>query len=533
MKNFNILLLKKIGSKSRPFSKKPYLCRNFERMKRLIPLIIVLIFNSLQLLAQDQPNPDGYNVFYYPNGKKSSEGAFVNGQPDGWWKSYNEKGTLVSEGNRRNGQLDSTWFFYGDNGDTTLIINYKEGKKNGKRIQFYADESVVEVWDADSLTSPVCVFDRAGHLRRTTPILEGKPHGMEKSFDTAGHIVQLAIYHRGILTRRETINRTDNFGYKQGKWKWFWPNGNLKLEGTFVNDKRDGYFKQYDEDGNFLLVEKYENDYLVADAKETKQLERKVSYHSNGQPSVIATFYNGKAEGVRREFDAEGNVVKGYVFENGVMLFEGITDMEGHRQGKWKEFYPTGELKSEGTYKNSNRIGAWKYYFPDKSIEVSGSYDSKGRQDGTWRWYYANGQLMREEFYENGVLDGEFVEYDERGNEITKGKYVEGAEEGYWFYQRNHAIEEGNYYDGMRTGLWKTWFEKGNISSEIEYDQDLMNGKYTIYYENHVVKRTGKCINGERDGVWYDYNDNGELILTTLYKDGVEVRWNNYKIDYE
>ena len=85
----------------------------------------------------------------------------------------------------------------------------------------------------------------------------------------------------------------------------------------------------------------------------------------------------------------------------------------------------------------------------------------------------------------------------------------------------------------MRTGLWKTWFEKGNISSEIEYDQDLMNGKYTIYYENHVVKRTGKCINGERDGVWYDYNDNGELILTTLYKDGVEVRWNNYKIDYE
>ncbi len=60
-----------------------------------------------------------------------------------------------------------------------------------------------------------------------------------------------------------------------------------------------------------------------------------------------------------------------------------------------------------------------------------------------------------------------------------------------------------------------------------------MNGKYKIYYDNHVVKRTGKCINGERDGVWYDYNDNGELILTTLYKDGVEVRWNNYKIDYE
>ncbi|MBP5206716.1 MAG: hypothetical protein J6Z44_08000, partial [Bacteroidales bacterium] len=67
---------------------------------------------------------------------------------------------------------------------------------------------------------------------------------------------------------------------------------------------------------------------------------------------------------------------------------------------------------------------------------------------------------------------------------------------------------------------------------EINYEQDLMNGKYTIYYENHVIKRTGKYVNGERDGVWYDYYDTGELFLTTLYKDGKEIRWNNYKIDY-
>ena len=46
------------------------------------------------------------------------------------------------------------------------------------------------------------------------------------------------------------------------------------------------------------------------------------------------------------------------------------------------------------------------------------------------------------------------------------------------------------------------------------------------------LKRTGKYVNGERDGVWYDYYDTGELFLTTLYKDGKEIRWNNYKIDY-
>ena len=501
-------------------------------MKKSIFLLLAIFLIMSNNFAQNQINPNGYNTFYYPNGVKSSEGNMVNGKPEGWWKSYNEKGTLVSEGNRKNSLLDSLWIFYNDSGDTTLIIHYKQGEKDGQRIQFFQDERVVEEWVDDSLTSPVVAYTLKGKLKRLTPYADGVPHGMEKEFDTAGHVVKLSHYYHGVLTKREQVNRTDQFGYKQGNWKFFWPNGNLQLEGTFVNDKRHGYFKEYDEDGNFLSVQKYENDYLVADAAETKQLERKVSYHKNGQPAIIATYYHNKAEGIRREFDENGNVTKGYVFSNGILLCEGITDMEGLRQGRWKEFYETGELKSEGNYQNSNRTGLWKFYFPNKTIEVSGSYDKKGRMDGEWKWYYANGELMRTEEYTNGILDGDYREYDENGNTLTEGRFEDGTEEGHWIYRRGPSIEEGDYFDGMRTGLWKIWHEEGNIAAEINYEQDLMNGKYTIYYENHVIKRTGKYVNGERDGIWYDYYDTGELFLTTLYKDGKEIRWNNYKIEY-
>ena len=48
----------------------------------------------------------------------------------------------------------------------------------------------------------------------------------------------------------------------------------------------------------------------MEDAKETKQLEKKVAYHPNGQPSIIATYYKGVPEGFRREFDEQGNVVR-------------------------------------------------------------------------------------------------------------------------------------------------------------------------------------------------------------------------------
>ena len=227
--------------------------RNMKKSTFFLLSIFLIMSN---IFAQNQVNPNGYNTFYYPNGVKSSEGNMVDGKPEGWWKSYNEKGTLVSEGNRKNSLLDSVWIFYNDSGDTTLVIHYKQGKKDGERIQFFQDERVVEQWINDSLTSPVLAYTPTGKLKRLTPYVDGVPHGMEKEFDTAGHIVKLSHYYRGVLTKREQINRTDQFGYKQGNWKYFWDNGNLRMEGTYVNDKRHGYFKEYDEDGNFLSVAK-------------------------------------------------------------------------------------------------------------------------------------------------------------------------------------------------------------------------------------------------------------------------------------
>ena len=37
---------------------------------------------------------------------------------------------------------------------------------------------------------------------------------------------------------------------------------------------------------------------------------------------------------------------------------DGIIDEKGYKQGKWKEFYETGELKAEGIYKNTEYISA-------------------------------------------------------------------------------------------------------------------------------------------------------------------------------
>lgn len=132
--------------------------------------------------------------------------------------------------------------------------------------------------------------------------------------------------------------------------------------------------------------------------------------------------------------------------------------------------------------------------------------------------------------YESGQLDGDFVEYDENGKVVSKGIYLEGSEDGQWLYCNGDYTEKGSFYDGMRTGEWVTRFPDGKTAFVINYEQDVMHGKYTSYWENGHVKLSGRYVSGLRDGAWFKYDEEGQLFLTTLYKDGKEIKWNTYDI---
>ncbi|MBK9046699.1 MAG: hypothetical protein IPL74_08345 [Bacteroidetes bacterium] len=80
-------------------------------MRLLLVFAFLLSFGIVTAQETGTVNPNGFNIFYYPNGAKSSEGNLLNGKPDGIWKAYHENGNLKSEGNRVNGKLEGAWSF--------------------------------------------------------------------------------------------------------------------------------------------------------------------------------------------------------------------------------------------------------------------------------------------------------------------------------------------------------------------------------------------------------------------------------------
>lgn len=488
------------------------------------------ILNPAMLTGQNEIDPDGYNVFFYPNGQKSSEGYMRDGQPDGYWKTYHENGILKSEGNRKDFLLDSTWRFYDEAGELLLLINYKEGMRHGKRITYRENEIIEENFEDDIKQGLTTHYYPNGAVFRTINFVNGLEDGPAKEFAEDGRVVMLTVYRNGFLVSRERINRLDAQNRKQGNWKFFHENGLVKLEGRYLNDMKNGYFREYDPSGRLIAATKWVDGEKQEEVDELAKLEVIRDYYPDGKVRIFQTFRNGVPHGVRREYSEEGEIVAGAVFENGKKIADGITGRDGVKHGDWKDFYPDGAIKAEGTYNNGVRTGQWSFYHPNGNVEQTGEYDDQGRPIGRWLWYYPSGDLLREEQYRSGLADGIMTEYREDGSIIAEGDFIDGEEEGPWFYELGNFRGEGGYAFGRRHGFWRHYYGDGTLKFTGEFIDGRPHGKHVHYWDNGNIKDEVNYQMGLRQGDARSYNYDGTLLITVTYQNGIETRFDGIRI---
>jgi len=496
-------------------------------LKTWVVLVFVLLLTrvSYAQFTTDTTAGNGYVVFYYPGGTKASEGLLREGKPDGYWKTYYENGQLKSEGNRKNFELDSLWKFYDDSARLSVSIEYKNGRKNGIKTTYLPDGFIQESYVNDMKEGNTNHFYPDGKLKMFIPFMNGLEDGISKEFARDGTVITFIEYKKGFMVSRERINRKDRNGLKQGRWKFFYDNGLVKLDGVYKDDLKNGYFKEYDEKGQLLTVKKFVNDQEEKEAPELLSLSVKTDYYPSGKVKTVASYNGTVPEGVRREYDETGKIVAGYFFRKGSMTGEGIIDEEGNRDGPWKEYYEEGGLRSTGTYDKGIRIGEWKFYYPDGKVEQQGKYNKKGKADGIWTWYYPDGTLQREQSFIAGLEDGEYIENDENGKLMVKGQYVEGLEEGDWTFDFGLYRETGSYRGGMRFGKWKSFYQDGTLRFEGEFIDDNMNGKVTWYWPDGKIRETGTYLNGSRQGDWTFFSEDGTPSIVIGYQNDVEKRY--------
>lgn len=523
-------------------------------MKKIISYIFILLFirhlSFTLCFAQPQQNvnPNGYNKFFYENGKISSEGMMRDGKPDGYWKTYSLNGKIKSEGNRKNYELDSLWKFYDGEGKLLTEINYISGKKEGIRRSWDVDGYILreENFNADikqgitlSYFPPRDTVQIKGKIQTQTPFDKGKENGTAFEYDKEGNIVTIWEYSYGVLKKQEAINRSDKNGEKQGVWKDFYPSGKVKAETGYINGKKSGYSKTFLENGSLGNIEKYMGDSLMKDPPElTTKLEVRNEYYEDGTIKKTGTYLYGVAEGTHKEYSHEGKITSGKIYHEGNLIGEGLIDVAGNQQGTWIEYHNNGKIKGKGNYENGNKVGDWIFYHPNGKTEQTGKYDKKGRPQGLWQWYYESGSILREETYLNGKREGVLTEWkdsakDTSGNSniITKGEYIDGMKEGRWFYEIQDYREEGIYKNDQKDGPWESYYADNNqVRFAGKFVEGMPDGKHSYYFHDGKLEEEGKYIMGSKDGNWEYYNPDGTLLLTVTFHKDREIKFDGTKV---
>jgi antitoxin component YwqK of YwqJK toxin-antitoxin module len=185
--------------------------------------------------------------------------------------------------------------------------------------------------------------------------------------------------------------------------------------------------------------------------------------------------------------------------------------------------------------------GEWTRKNSKGDIVVRGQYLG-GQRHGTWLQYSeTDGKTLREiRHYTNGVVNGYCTRFNDKGIIREKGNYLDGKRHGTWFVFSDTGEPETIYEyskgqliaapypiiethrktgkkdkDGEETGIWVT--TNPQVIDSITYSGGKKEGYAAKYYQG-ILESRGNYADGDKNGVWYNYTEFGELYHVITYK---------------
>ena len=135
-------------------------------------------------------------------------------------------------------------------------------------------------------------------------------------------------------------------GLKNGKWTWWYENGDIYSKGSFRAGLMSGQWEFYYSNGKIMSVGHYRNGDGTNEDKNGIPIHGRQSkwafWHKNGFKSDEQTWKNGKRDGVFTSWHY-----------NGVRASE-ITYINGNINGMWTYWNERGEKEREGTVEEYN-----------------------------------------------------------------------------------------------------------------------------------------------------------------------------------
>ena len=323
------------------------------------------------------------------------------------------------------------------------------------------------------------------------------------------NIMKINIKHYQIFSEKYIIYESKNKGKE---YKGF--NDFLIYEGNYLNCKRNGQGKEYNEKGELIYEGEFKNGKRNGKGK-TFKYSKEILYEGEFLDDDLK---------FGKEYDENGKIIK-EIKENGFrkminnkdeIIFEGEY-LNGKRNGKGKEYsmdYPN-NLLFEGEYLNGKRHGEGKEY-TYKNNKLYSFFEGEylnGKRNGTGKTYL--------KVYQKPLI---FVGFDENPNNNTKKKEDKPDK---------ILIAEGEYFDGKEWNI-RYYDRKGDLLYELKNGNGIVKDVYE--YRNPIIKFEKTFLNGEANGKGKEFEENGKLKFEGEYIDNHRIKGKEYingRLEYE
>lgn len=384
----------------------------------------------------------------------------------------------------------------------------------------------------------------------------------------------------GVSGRKVAEGKFNSVGKKDGLWKYYHSNGNLKEVSYYINGELTDSSWSYLPNGLKQYKLNFVNDKINGDVfvYENGVLRNKMTYTNgefkNGQyvryfPNGAVDFQyevkDGKPEGELLSLFDSGELFKRGTYKAGEMDGPQTTYfrngnvrvkenyLNGKLHGDFERFFEDGKLEIKGKYVNGNQAGEWMTYYEDGKQKVVQNYDETGKQNGQATFYNRDGSKLYEMTYKKGDVvaykyftrDGNVATEGERktgdflfksihpnGNTESEGYYGKKEHNGKWMtYDINgNLFIEREYENGVNKGTHKRYYSNGKI--EIQYDYNKEGNAHGYYFDNFrngKLYKQGYMNNDEWDGPWEEYYHDQSLRTSYFYING---ELNGYRHHY-
>lgn len=310
-----------------------------------------------------------------------------------------------------------------------------------------------------------------------------------------------------------TYNKLNSKGKKDGLWIRQWETTrNIFTKGEFKNGIPTGVWERYYPEGDLMQRMTHVQDTTIVDV---------VHFFADGKTMMSEGRYIKKRrEGVWKTYNESAVLIaeenyKDSLLDGGCKYFYPTGKplkieqyAKGEKNGDYVEFYEDGKKRAEGKYLRDELDGPYKAWFENGVPDCEGKY-LKGLQDGNWRYFHKTGKIKVNVLFS-------------MGKEI-KRKYENGTFKEY--YDSTIPKSEYSYENGLKEGPFTEWYDKGEYMSVPGSPEDKEAG--IVYREklvNTQIKMHGDYVNDKLEGEVVFYRENGSIEKVEEWTDGVLVK---------